>query len=268
MHGLARAPCLVRIFLARDDYVMATWCSADAQAHAAEFEALLATFLPAGPGFVPQTEPAPAPEDCPEIEAGLGYTPSVTGWGAMLAAPAQPSPAVGWGQLQPGIYICSNTGSTDLYLFQCTELVNRYLYEEWALPHLPGNAARYFDYYQNGQPHPGVIRDLPSGTYQLSSDASQESSAFAPQAGDLLIFQDVNNPVAGWTSSLADSPGHIAIITGTDATHVYVAQENYNNTQYFLALPLTTVASGWHITDLSGIPNRIVRGWIRLTPDL
>jgi hypothetical protein len=268
MHGLARTPCLVRIFLARDDYVMATWCTADAQAHVSEFEALLATFLPAGPRFVPHADPAPAPEDCPKIEAGLGYSASVTRWGALLGAPTQQSPAGGWRQLQPGVYICSNTGSTDLYLFQCTELVNRYLYEEWALPHLPGNAARYFDYYQNGQPHPGVIRDLPVGTYQLSSDASQGSSAFPPQAGDLLIFQDVNNPAAGWTSSLADSPGHIAIITGTDATHVYVAQENYNNTQYFLALPLTRVVSGWHITDLSGIPNRIVRGWIRLTPDL
>jgi hypothetical protein len=267
MHGLARTPCLVRIFLARDDYVMATWCSADAQAHASEFEALLSTFLPAGPGFVPHAEPAPAPEQCPQIKAGLGYGASVTPWGSMLAGPAELSPAGGWRQLEPGIYICSNTDSTDLYLFQCTELVNRYLYEEWALPHLPGNAARYFDYYQNGQAYPGVIRDLPAGTYQLASDAGQGSSAFPPQAGDLLIFQDVNNPLAGWTSGLADSPGHIAIITGTDATHVYVAQENYNNTQYFLALPLTRVANGWHITDLSGIPNRIVRGWILLSPD-
>ncbi len=84
----------------------------------------------------------------------------------------------------------------------------------------------------------------------------------------MLVFQDVNDPSAGWTSGLTDSPGHIAIITGTDATHVYVAQENYNDTQYFLALPLTKVADGWHITDLSGLPNRIVRGWIRLTPDV
>jgi hypothetical protein len=268
MHGLARTPCLVRIFLAQDDYVMATWCSADAQAHATEFETLLATFLPAAPGFVSHPEPVPTPESCSQVEAGLGYTASETRWGTELATPAELSPAGGWGQLDPGISICSNTGSTDLYLFQCTELVNRFLYEELALPHIPGNAARYFDYYQNGQLHPGVIRDLPVGTYQLSSDASQGSSAFPPQAGDLLIFQDVNNPLAGWTSGLADSPGHIAIITGIDATHVYVAQENYNDTQYFLALPLTRVANGWHITDLSGIPNRIVRGWIFLSPNL
>jgi CHAP domain len=266
LHNLARMPCLVRIFLARDDYVMATWCSADAEAHTSEFEELLATFLPAAPGFVPHAAPAPAPESCSQVETGLGYTASATRWGTELATPTELSPAGGWRQLEPGISICSNTGSTDLYLFQCTELVNRFLYEEWALPHIPGNAARYFDYYQNGRLHPGVIRDLPAGTYQLSSDASQGNSAFPPQAGDLLIFQDVNNPPAGWTSGLADSPGHIAIVTGTDATHVYVAQENYNDTQYFLALPLSRVANGWHITDLSGISNRIVRGWILLSP--
>ena len=268
MHALARTPCLVRIFLAQDDYVMATWCSADAEEHTIEFEDLLATFLPPAPGFMSHIQPAPAPEECSQIEAELGYTASATRWGSTLATPTQPAPAGGWNQLEPGIYICSNTGSTDLYLFQCTELINRFLYEQWALPHLPGNAARYFDYYQNGRLYPGVIRDLPAGTYQLSSDASQSSSAFRPQAGDLLIFQDVNNPLAGWTSGLANSPGHIAIITGTDATHVYVAQENYNNTQYFLALPLARVANGWHITDLSGLSNRIVRGWIRLTPNL
>jgi hypothetical protein len=268
MHGVAREPCLVRIFLARDDYVMATWCAADAAAHATEFEHLLATYTPAASDFTPLPLPSSSRnlQDCPGIEAALGYSSTQSPWGRELAAPDATAPAGGWRQLGSGASICSNDSSPDLYLFQCTELVNRFIYEQWALPHIPGQAARYFDYYENGKLNPGVIRDLPAGTYQLSSDASQGASAFRPQAGDLLIFQDVNNPAVGWTSGLTSSPGHIAVITGTDATHVYVAQENYNDSQYFLALPLTAVAGGWRITDLSGLPERIVRGWIRLVP--
>ena len=268
MHGVAREPCLVRIFLAHDDYVMATWCAADAAARATDFEQLLATYMPPASVFTPLPLPPSRRdlEDCPGREAALGYSTSPSRWGRQLATPDAATPAGGWRQLGSGAYICSNDGSPDLYLFQCTELVNRFIYEQWALPHIPGQAARYFDYYQNGKLYSGVIRDLPAGTYQLSSDASQGASAFRPQAGDLLIFQDVNNPQVGWTSGLTSSPGHIAIITGTDTTHVYVAQENYNDTQYFLALPLSAVAGGWHITDLSGLPNRIVRGWIRLVP--
>jgi hypothetical protein len=247
---------------------MATWCAATAAAHAGEFEQLLATYMTATSVFTPRplSPSSRNLEDCSGMEAMLGYSASQTRWGRQLATPEATTPAGGWRQLGSGTSICSNDASPDLYLFQCTELVNRFLYEQWALPHIPGQAARYFDYYQNGELYPGVIRDLPAGTYQLSSDASQGTSAFRPQAGDLLIFQDVNNPKAGWTSGLTSSPGHIAIITGTDATHVYVAQENYNDTQYFLALPLIAVTDGWHVTDLSGLPDRIVRGWIRLVP--
>jgi hypothetical protein len=144
-----------------------------------------------------------------------------------------------WHQVKTGAFICSNEGSADWYLFQCTELVNRLLYERWALPHLPGNAARYYDYYQDGVLHPGTIRTFPAGSYQLSDDASQGKSAFRPVAGDLLIFQDVNDSQAGWTSGLTNSPGHVAVIVGVDNTSVYVAQENYSDTQYFLACPST-----------------------------
>jgi hypothetical protein len=68
---------------------------------------------------------------------------------------------------------CSNKSSDDWYLFQCTELVNRLLYERSVLPHLPGNAARYYDYYHNGVLYPGTIRAFPAGSYQLSTNASQ-----------------------------------------------------------------------------------------------
>jgi hypothetical protein len=184
----------------------------------------------------------------------------------MLAAPGATGPSGGWGDLAPGIYLCSNTGSPDQYLFQCTELVNRYDLEALGLGHIPGNAAHYFDYYQDGVPHPGDVRDLPAGTYAYSDDADQGTSAFAPQPGALLIFQDVANPRAGWRSGLTGSPGHIALITAVDGGHVYIAQENYNDQHYFLALPLTARANGYHITDTSGIASRIVRGWVRLTP--
>ena len=54
----------------------------------------------------------------------------------------------------------------------------------------------------------------------------------------------------------------MALITKVTATQVFVAQENYNDTQYFEALALTYDARGYHIADRSGLPNRITRGWI------
>ncbi len=262
--GVARVPCLVRIFLAGSDYVVADWCAMDSAAHAADFQTLLATYLPQVPRYAAHALQAPAPQTCAEVQAQLGY-PAASRWGHQLAAADATTSAPGWGTLPQGASVCTNAGSADQYLFQCTELANRYLYEQWALPHLPGTAARYFDYTQNGARYPGVVRDLPVGSYQLSEDASQGRSAFRPQPGDLLIFQDVRDPRAGWTSGLTASPGHVAVITAVDATHVYVAQENYNETQYFLALPMATVANGYAITDRSGLPDRIVRGWIHFT---
>jgi hypothetical protein len=255
----ARAPCLVRIFLAGDDYVLADWCAPTAFASQAQFEQILATYQPAPLGFVKRTKTAPQPSTCTNMQQQLGY--AQVSWGWQLASPQ----AAGWRQMQPGVFVCSNEGSADWYLFQCTELVNRFLYERWALPHLPGNAARYYDYYQNGHLYPGTIRTFPTGSYQLSDDAKQGQSAFRPVAGDLLIFQDVNTSHLGWTSGLTTSPGHVAVIVGIDANNVYLAQENYSNTQYFLALPIHRVASGYEITDLSGWSQRIVRGWIRFT---
>lgn len=257
--GEARAPCLVRIFLAGDDYVLAHWCAPDAFAFRAPFEQVLATYQAASPSFVTRTTVPPQPQTCAGMQRQLGYAD--VSWGRQLATPT----STRWNQVTTGAFICSNEGSADWYLFQCTELVNRLLYERWALPHLPGNAARYDDYYQDGILHAGTIRTFPAGSYQLSDDASQGRSAFRPVAGDLLIFQDVKNPQAGWTSGLTTSPGHVAVIVGVDNTSVYIAQENYSDTQYFLALPIHRVATGYEITDLSGWSQRIVRGWIHFT---
>jgi hypothetical protein len=259
--GEARVPCLVRIFLAATDYVVADWCAMDALQHAQEFERFLASYRPGPSGFTGNATSAPAPASCAQVQSEFGYLSSPS-WGRSLAAPNATMPAGGWGDLAPGEYLCSNSGSTEPYLFQCTELVNRYLSEQWALPHLPGNAARYLDYYQDGALHPGVFRDFPPSVAQMSDDASQEVNGFAPQAGDLLVFQDVRDPRVGWTSGLTVSPGHVALITKVSATQAVVAQENYNDTQYFEALAVTHDAHGYHIADRSGLPNRITRGWI------
>ncbi len=252
-----RAPCLVRIFLAGDDYVLADWCAPDAPKHQSAFERALATYQPAPQSFVAHAV-TPSAQTCAAMQQQLGYASA--SWSKQLASPT----SSGWRGLD-GVYLCSNTGSPDWYLFQCTEVINRYLAERLGLPHLPGNAARYLDYYQDGALQPGVIRTFPAGSYQVSDDASQGMSAFPPSAGDVLVFQDVNDLRVGWTSGLTSSPGHVALIVGVDATHVYVAQENYNDTQYFLALPLRHVAAGYEITDLSGLSHRVVRGWIRFT---
>jgi len=257
--GEGRAPCLVRIFLASEDYVLADWCAPTAFAYREQFEQVLATYLPAPLNFIPIATTDTQPYTCAGMQELLGYSQVLWGW--QLATPA----ASGWRQMMPGVSVCSNEGSADWYLFQCTELVNRFLYERWALPHLPGNAARYFDYYQDGVLHAGTIRTFPAGSYQLSDDASQGKSAFRPVAGDILVFQDINDPRLGWISGLINSPGHVAVIVGVDDQYVYIAQENYSNTQYFLALPIHKVANGYEITDLSGWSQRIVRGWIHFT---
>src|SRR5258707_9031720 len=191
--SVARVPCLVRIFLAATDYVVADWCAMNAATHTRDFEALLATYQPQTPGYAPHALQARAPQTCGDTLAQLGYA-GATGWGRQLGTPAAAAPDRGWGTLTQGASVCSNEGSPDRYLFQCTELANRYLYEQWALPHIPGTAARYFDYVQDGKRLPGVVRDLPAGSYQLAHDASQGRSAFRPRPGDLLSFQDLRYP--------------------------------------------------------------------------
>ncbi|GAC1464523.1 MAG: hypothetical protein PVS3B1_27910 [Ktedonobacteraceae bacterium] len=254
-----RANCLVRMFLVGNDYVKADWCSHNTETHRALFEQVLGTYQHAPADFVAGPVTPPGPQACDSIQHMLGY--GDIPWGQQLAAPS----AAGWGQLKPGVTICSNDLSPDWYLFQCTELANRFISERWALPRIPGAAGRYLDYYQDGNLHPGTIRTFPAGSYQMSDDASQGKSAFRPAAGDLLIFQDVNDAQAGWKSGVTNSPGHVAVIVGVDDQYVHVAQENYSDRAYFLALPIQQVANGYAITDLTGLSNRIVRGWIHFT---
>src|ERR1051326_6110831 len=67
-----RAPCLVRIFLAGNDYVLADWCAPDVAPHQAQFEQVLATYLPAPDNFVPQAT-TPAAKNCTDMQHMLGY---------------------------------------------------------------------------------------------------------------------------------------------------------------------------------------------------
>lgn len=259
----AKYHCLIRFFLAKDDFVTANWCSSQQiVTHISQFEQVLATYQPASADFVATSVQAPDPQTCQQLQKARGYTAPTLTWGYQLSSPGSP----GWRTLLPeAAYICSNTASVDPMLFQCTELANRFIHEQWALPSLNNSAGRYYDYYQDGTLHPGAIRDFPTDTYQLSDDASQGKSAFRPVPGDLVIFQDVNNISEGWKSGMTRSPGHVAVITAINDSFVYIAQENYSDTQFFLALPITKVANGHTIEDRSGLSNRIVRGWIHFT---
>ncbi len=55
--GQGKVPCIVRIFLAGDDYVLAEWCAMDAANHVAEFERILST-------YVPSPDPLQPARDC------------------------------------------------------------------------------------------------------------------------------------------------------------------------------------------------------------
>lgn len=68
----ARAPCLVRFFLAGDDYVLADWCAPAAFSYQAQFEQVLATYLPAPATFVPQATTTTAPRTCSEMQHTRG----------------------------------------------------------------------------------------------------------------------------------------------------------------------------------------------------
>ncbi len=272
-----RGPCLMRMFLAGNDYVVGQWCGTDAIPHTDEFEQILATYHPASSGVASLISTAPVspyvvsqPQTCAQLVDAVTDKPTDTSnWGRQLATPTDPR----WAPYPlPGSSVCSNfvyvNGQPEGYLgysFQCTELANRFLAEQWGHGPLDGNAETYFDYYDsNGVFHPGSARVYPDS--ELSSDGEQGASTFAPGPGDLLVFQDVQDGTS-WTSGIIPgSDGHVAIITAVTSTEVYMMQQNFSDSLYYMALPISKVATGWHITDnVSGITGRIVRGWIRFS---
>jgi hypothetical protein len=289
--------CQTQIFLAELDYGIAKLCGAGAGYDSGDFYAMLASYKPAAPAFRGRDAPptAVAPETCGELASEYAssspvrtgiFTPvsdyDFSSWGTADASAFDGR----WGHaLLPGVSVCENfvtrvaanghklsqPQSIENYsgMFQCVELTNRFIGEEWGLPPIDGNAGMWFDYYQGGARQPGRVSVLPAGSYQLSSDASQGKSAAPPQAGDLLIFQDVANAAKkpyGWMSGLTGT-GHVAVITSVEMTQgtVSIFQENYSPTGYYQTLPLQVTPNGWHIADQSGIGNRITRGWIHIT---
>jgi|GEM_PF-1636042 hypothetical protein len=272
-----RGPCLVRIFLADNDYVVGQWCGPDAQPHESEFEQVLATYRPASSGVNSLVSTAPAsayvaatPQTCAQLVSAVTDQPNDTSnWGKQQVLPNDPR----WGPYPlPGASVCSNfvyvNGQPQGYpgySFQCTELANRFLAEQWGHGPLDGNAETYYDYYDsNGVRHDGSARVYADAL--LSDDGNQGTSSFKPGPGDLLIFQDVQDG-AQWTSGIIPgSDGHVAIITAVTDTRVYMMQQNFSDTLYYMSLPITKVATGWHITDnISGVQGRIVRGWIHFS---
>src|SRR5579885_3164213 len=69
-----RVPCLVRIFLAGDDYVLGEWCAMDASAHVADLERVLATYQPS-PTTPPRAANAIASSSptCSQVQVAFGY---------------------------------------------------------------------------------------------------------------------------------------------------------------------------------------------------
>lgn len=295
--------CEERIFLAGDDYVDATWCGAEAEAQSSTVERLLSGFRAPEAGIAPATTVtnldalqtggasireavAPKALSCLSLQRNDGYagTPS---WGTELASPKATSPFGGWNALAPGVALCSNTASPDTWLFQCTELVNRFLRERWGLGALPetgdlrpgsvagylaGNAGMYVDWwgaFGSGKPvHFAGSADSKSDTV-LYSDArwAKQFTKYGytvdstrPVPGDILVWQDVTNPAKGPISGSParhDSfgnattiyPGHVAIVTSSTAHTLTVAQQNFSDSAYFDTVSISPSKHGGWIID-------------------
>lgn len=262
--------CTIRVMLAGNDLVTGSWCSPLQENQAQVFANVLASYVPvsnAQPSVL-HANIVNAVESCQKVITSNNLKSQGGNWGKQLGNPTDPQ----WtANFSSGAAICDNfitsTNAYSGYLFQCVELANRFAREQWGIaPGFTVIASQYFDYVQNGTFYPGQARTLYGNNVQLSNDASQGTSSFAPVAGDLLVWQDVKNRGVGWTSGLDSNAGHVAIITGVDATHVYIAQQNYSATEYYATLALTRVANGWAI---SGLPFRdtgaITRGWIHFS---
>lgn len=287
--------CSRRVFLAGADYVDAQWCAPNGQTvnvgkASAQMEQVLATYQPSsasGRGLTTMaTTAAHSPSSCSTLVSQSGYSNLVPGWGAQLATPYDTSSppnstwlaTPGWDQYVPGSYICSNGSSYPYeggktWYFQCTELVNRFIYEQWnrAEPYLTGNAGTYMDYW-NGATVNGSADSLPD--VQEIYDARWGVNSEPPQPGDILVWQDTNYPglnPPSWKYNTVGT-GHVAVVAGTDANYVYVAQQNdlwassgYQNG--FMAYTLTKSANGWSVdtNNKNGVTGRLLRGWLHFT---
>jgi hypothetical protein len=289
-------PCSELTFLAGFDYVSASWCGSVSQGRHSDIEKLLATYQTAKPSFQPSRSAMvaaiPAPPSCPTLQTNYGVAAGYLG-SHTLGAPTDTSPANGWFHYSPGTYVCSHPGSLDSHgnpdgwLFQCTELANRFVREQWGLGtltedgdgtfnnYLHGNAGTYFNYW-NSSPIAGSTWSYSDvqpfadarwlNAYQQAWPGHNFTPSAPPQPGDLVIWQDVNNASLGPTSGFnpAAHTGHVAVVTGTDANFVYVAQQHYNNTSYFKGFTLQQSGSSYIIDsgNASGVTGRVAVGWL------
>jgi len=267
--------CAVRLMIANEDIVVGHWCAKDALMHSQELEDILSTYhdqATLSKGTISmQVNAVNAVELCSQvlsdgIIAGDGLPP--LGDAAFGAERVYPNDSTWTTSFGSGVGVCDDYYSIGGYMweggyrFQCVELANRFINEEWGLQEFDVNAANYYDYYDGNGYHPGRVRVLFGNQAQLSDDASQGTSAFAPSPGDLLIFQDVLNPSIGWMSGLiSGDPGHVVVITNVAPDHVDVVQENWHNGEKH-SFPISKVGNGYHITDNSGWNGRITRGWV------
>lgn len=324
--------CEERVFLASTDYVDATWCGGDAITQSATVEQVLGSFQPSsiqttslagmsatltqGTALAGSLEDAlrttvsqgsHTPESCRTLQQNAGYQGTLT-WGTQLASATATSPLGGWAHLKTGTAICSNKGSPDGWLFQCTELANRFIRERWGLGALPetgdlrpglyaaylaGNAGMYLDwwgivngsapkhFYGSADDKSDIIRYSDARWAAQLAPFGYHVNATKPVPGDLLIWQDVNTPAKGpasGTPARRDAvggtstiyPGHVAIVTNVTASTIDIAQQNYNDTQYFDAIPYSRGPHGGWIIDpdtaaRSGDPASIFVGWIHFT---
>ncbi len=271
--------CAVRLMLAHEDIVVGRWCAKDALTHSQDLENILATYQDQAT-IVKNTIPmridaVNAVESCSQVVSDGLYTDkfptnylSDATFGAERVYPNDSAWTTSFGS---GVGVCDDYSAylgrmwEPGYRFQCVELASRFINEEWGLQEFDVNAANYYDYYAGGGYNDGRARTLFGNQVQLSDDASQGTSAFAPSAGDLLIFQDVNNVSQGWTSGLIPNiPGHVVVITSVASDHISVVQQNWHNGEIH-SFPLSKVGNGYHITDNSGMPGRITRGWIHFS---
>ena len=273
-----RVPCLGRIFLANKDTVIATWCSLDASTHVQQFETILATYLDhtATSSSIKAaiTPMAQAPVNpvlsCGQVMQNTNTGDFPVGDATFGAQRVNPNDATWTNSFGEGVAVCDDYSSDaskmweSSYLFQCVELANRFINEEWGLSEFNSDAFAYYDYYQGGVFNQGEARMLFGNQVQLTDDASQGNNSALPQSGDLLVFQDVNNGV-NWTSGeKSGDPGHVVVVTSVTSTQVNVTQENWYKGETW-SFPISKLSNGYHIIDNSGMSGRITRGWIHFS---
>ncbi len=119
--------------------------------------------------------------------------------------------------------------------YQCVELANRFLVEEFGHRNLQrtGHADTYY-YQARGK----GLTPFPNG------------SSEPPRTGDLIVFDPTGED---------ETPGHVAVVTLVDDDRVCVVQQNVF--RWNECLPMEHRDGGWHVE--SSIPDLPCTGWSR-----